>query len=105
MKNNSTQKEILLVTNNSFAQREWCSKENNNTSFTAQEHIEEICANGLIYEILPELFKSGNDKKLYLWQMRPCFSFVQLEYGEFPLATEKAKSLDPHNYLAMINYN
>jgi hypothetical protein len=106
MKTYSTQREILLVTNNSFAHRQWCSKEGNyDKSFSAQEQMEEICANGLIYEILPEIFKGPENKKLYLWQMRPGFSFLQLEYGEFPLATEKATSIDPHNSLSYINYN
>jgi hypothetical protein len=106
MKTNSTQREILLVTNNSFSQRQWCSRDDNaNKDFTAQEQMEEICANGLIYEILPEIFKATENKKLYLWQMRPGFNFVQLEYGEFPLATEKATSIDPHNSLSFMCYN
>jgi len=106
MKTYSTQREILLVTNNSFAQRQWCNIEtNHDKSFSAQEQMEEVCANGMIYEILPEIFKAPENKKLYLWQMRPGFSFLQLEYGEFPLATEKATSIDPHNSLFCMNYN
>ena len=106
MKTNSTQREILLVTNNSFAQRQWCSKESrNDDNNTPQEQMEEICANGLIYELLPELFKVTDNTKLYLWQMHPGFSFLQLEYGEFPLAIEKAKSIDPHNSLSFMCYN
>ena len=105
MKTNATQTEILLVTNNSFAQREWCKKESSNDKFSFQEQMEEMCANGLIYEILPELFTAPANKKFYLWQMRPAFSFLQLEYGEFPIETEKATSLNPHNYLSLVNYN
>lgn len=104
MKTNATQKEILLLTNNRFAERAWCKKDNDNNA-TVQEQMEEACANGLIYELLPELFTAPENKKLYLWQMRPGFSFVQLEYGEFPLASEKAMSLDPHNSLSYANYN
>ena len=106
MKTNSTQREILLITNNSFAQREWCSREiNHDKSMTSQEQMEEVCANGLIYEILPEIFKTPKNKKLFLWQMRPAFSFVQLQYGEFPLAIEKSTSIDPHDSLAYACYN
>jgi hypothetical protein len=106
MKTNSTQREILLVTNNSFAQREWCRKENStDKNMTSQEQMEEACANGLIYELLPEIFNTSEDKKLYLWQMRPGFCFLQLEYGEFPLATEKETSIDPHNSLSCMCYN
>ena len=103
---NSTQQEILLVTNNSFAQRQWCSKEkDSNITMTPQEQMEEACACGLIYEILPEVFSAPENKKLYLWQMRPGFSFIQLEYGEFPLTTEKSTSIDPHNSLACMCNN
>ena len=106
MKTNSTQEEILLVTNNTFAQRQWCSKEkDNNNSMTPQEQMEEVCASGLIYEILPEIFKAPENKKLYLWQMRPGFSFIQLEYGEFPLAIERLTSIDPHNSLSYMCCN
>jgi len=106
MKTNSTQEEILLVTNNTFAQRQWCSKEkDNNNSMTPQEQMEEVCASGLIYEILPEIFKAPENKKLYLWQMRPGFSFIQLEYGEFPLAIERSTSIDPHNSLSYMCCN
>jgi hypothetical protein len=107
MKTNSTQREILLVTNNSFAKRQWCRKElrSDNNNNTPQEQMEEICANGLIYDILPELFETEKNKKLYLWQIHPDFSFLQLEYGEFPLEIEKAKSIDPHNSLSFMCYN
>lgn len=106
MKTDSTQREILLVTNNSFAQREGCSTGiSENKNLTSQEQMEEICANGLIYDILPEIFEAPKDKKLFLWQMRPGFSFLQLQYGEFPLAIEKSTSIDPHDSLAYMNYN
>jgi hypothetical protein len=106
MKTNSTQREILLVTNNSFAHQQWCNKDNGaNNSFSAAEQMEEICANGLIYELLPEVFESPENKKMYLWQMHPGFAFLQLEYGELPLAIDKAKSIDPHNSLSYMCYN
>jgi hypothetical protein len=106
MKTSASQKEILLVINNSFAQREWCSMESvNDKTLSAQERMEEACANGLIYELLPEIFEAPDNKKLYLWQMRPGFSFLQLDYGEFPLAVEKRTSIDPHNSLTCMCYN
>jgi len=105
MKTNSMQKEILLVTNNSFAQREWCQVESDDKNLTPQEQMEEICANGAIHDILPEVFKAPANEKLYLWQMRPGFSFLQLQYGEFPLALENYTSIDPHNSLPFMCNN
>jgi hypothetical protein len=106
MKTNSTQQEILLMTKSSFAQKYWCKKEfdNTNKNLTPEENIEEACANGLIQELLPEVFNKDNHK-IYLWQMHPGFSFLQLELGELPLAVEKQFSLDPHNFLSTMHPN
>lgn len=105
MKTNSTQQEILLMTNSSFAQRQWCKKDvdEENKNLTPEENMEEACANGLLHELLPEAF--NNSRKMYLWQMHPGFSFVQLELGELPLAVEREFSLDPHNFLSTLNYS
>lgn len=106
METNYIQKEILLVTTNSFAQREWCSKEiYNYDKMTAQEQMEEVCANGLIYEILPEVFEAPESAKLYLWMMQPGFSFIQLQYGASPFAIKKSASLNPHEWLSCSCYN
>lgn len=105
METDAVQKEILLVTNNSFAQRQWCGIELADKNNTPQEQMEEICANGMICEILPELFEAPVNHTLYLWQMRPGFSFLQLQYGEFPLALENRASVDPHNFLTHQCYN
>jgi hypothetical protein len=106
MKTNSTQQEILLITGTSFAERQWCEKDSDsNKNLTQQEQMEEACANGLMQELLPEVFESPDNKKLYLWQMKPGFSFLQLELGEYPLAFEKELSIDPHNFLPTIWYN
>jgi hypothetical protein len=105
MKTNSTQQEILLMTKSSFAQKQWCKKENDaEKNSTPEENMEEACANGLVQDLLPEVFKNNNHK-MYLWQMHPGFCFVQLELGELPLAIQKEFSLDPHNFLSVTQYN
>lgn len=105
MKTNSTQQEILLITKSSIAQKEWCkNKYDMQKNLTPEENLEEACANGLLPELLPEVFNTNNNK-MYLWQMHPGFSFLQLELGEFPLAIQKEFSLDPHNFLFAIGYN
>ena len=90
------------MTNSSFPQKQWCKKDTDEESknLTPEENMEEACANGLIQELLPEAF--NRDHKMYLWQMHPGFSFVQLELGEFPLAVDKQFSLDPHNFLTSL---
>ncbi len=106
MKNNSTQKEVLLITNSSFAQRQWCNNEEQiNANHTPEENLEEACANGMIQDLLPEVFKVNKDAKLYLWQIHPGFSFLQLELGEMPVAFQKKYSLNPHEFLPTIWLN
>ena len=100
---NFTQQEVLLLTNTSFGHRQWCKKEDQN-HFALQENIEEACANGLIQQMLPEVF-AFTDHKMFLWEMHPCFSFLQLELGEFPMEFDKRFSLDPHNFLSTLINN
>ena len=93
------------MTNSSFGQRQWSKKESETeNNLLSQENMEEACANGLIQELLPEVFNSTKHK-LYLWQMHPGFSFLQLELGEFPLVVDKEFSLDPHNFLSTMCFN
>jgi len=104
MKTSAAQREILLMTNTSFAQKQWYEKVEDK-DLTPQEQMEEACADGLMRELLPEVFDVPDNKTLYLWQMKPGFSYVQLEIGEFPLASEKEVSIDPHNFLSAIGYS
>jgi hypothetical protein len=103
MMGNFTQQEVLLLTNTSFGHRQWCKKESEN-NFALQENIEEACANGLIQEMLPEVFVF-TDHKMFLWEMHPGFSFLQLELGEFPMEVDKRFSVDPHNFLSTLIHN
>lgn len=106
MTTNSTQQEVLLMTNSSFAEKQWATKENELTNkLTPEENMEEACANGLIKELLPEIFDSANNNKLYLWQIHPGYSFLQLQLGEFPLAIQNEFSLNPHDFLSTVCYN
>lgn len=105
MQTNTTEQEILLMTNTSFAQRQLCEKEDESKNLTPQEQLKEACANGVMQELLPEIFEAPGNKRLYLWQMKPGGSFIQLKVGEFPLTQKKEFSIDPHNFLPATWYN
>ena len=108
MKPNIINQEILLVTTTSFSKRQLCEtdRKDKNSRLTPVQQLETACWNSLLDELLPEIMLQPTPhKKLYLWQMRPGFSFLQLDYGEFPLAVEKLTSIDPHNSLACMCYN
>ncbi len=102
MKTNSTQQqEILLLTGTSFSAREWSYKDTDKkNSFTEREQLEEACYNGLLEEMLPEVFiKMPSEKTMYLWDIKQGNSFIELELGELPGDKENYFSIDPYSFL------
>jgi hypothetical protein len=104
MKTNFTQQEILLMTGTSFSSRQWCEKNDQDSQnrLTEKEQLEEACWNGLLPEMLPEIYGQTCGKtKLYLWQIREAVSFIEIELGELPADKEKYFSIDPYSFLQM----
>ena len=102
MKTHSTHQEILLVTGTSFSSRQFFETSDglSYSHLTEKEKLEVACWNGLLPEMLPEIFKPhAVDKKLYLWEIRETSSFIELELGEKYLAIEKDFSIDPYSFL------
>ncbi len=104
MKTTSTQQEILLMTGTSFSLRQYSAKDDdgNQNNLTEKEQLEEACWNGLLNEILPEIYKqSPGNKRLYLWKITEARSFIELELGEIPEEKEKEFSIDPYSFMQM----
>ena len=104
MKTNFAQQEILLMTGTSFSSRQWCEKndQDNQNQLTEKEQLEEACWNGLLPEMLPEIYGQTCGKtKLYLWEIREAVSFIEIELGELPTEKEKYFSIDPYSFLQM----
>jgi hypothetical protein len=100
MKTNSTQQEILLMTGTTFSTREWCERENGKKNLSEKEQLEQACWNGLLPEILPEVYVNSEDqKKLFLWQIKQGNSFIELDMGETPEETDKQFSIDPYAFM------
>jgi hypothetical protein len=102
MKTNFTQQEILLITDTSFSHREWSKKDDPEigNNLTDKDQLEEACWNGLLQDMLPEIYeKPGHGKKLYLWQTRQGKSFIDIELGEIPVKKENYFSIDPYSFL------
>ncbi|MGC4038939.1 MAG: hypothetical protein QM764_23475 [Chitinophagaceae bacterium] len=102
MKNKSTQQEVLLLTGTNFSNRQWCSNdESRSKKLSEEEQLEEACWNGLLPQLLPEIFTETKDaSKLYLWQVKEAASFLELEMGEFPEEKDNYFSIDPYSFLA-----
>ena len=100
MKTNSTQQEILLITGTSFSSRQcYQIDENNQNNLTEKEQLEEACWNGLLQNMLPEIYEHPVGKKLYLWQIKEAASFIEIELGELPEEKENHLSIDPYSFL------
>jgi hypothetical protein len=101
MKKGSYQQEILLMATTSFSKRQWSKIDSaDNDKLSGTEQLEEVCWNGLLNEMLPEIaLKSESGKNLYLWQIRNGKSFLQIELCEFPQGIQKVYSIDPQFFL------
>ena len=107
MKAQSTQQEILLITGTKFSEREWAEKivEDKN-KLSATEKLEDACWNGLLDEMLPELIQKTEDgKKLFLWNVRNCKSFLEIELSDSSPVIERENSIDPYLFVSEIPLN
>jgi hypothetical protein len=104
MKRNSTQQEILLLTGTSFLTREFCETSDGlrYNHLSEKEKLKVACRNGLLPDMLPEIFEHHSvNKKLYLWEMREGSLFVELKSGEIYIEVEMQFSIDPYSFLPM----
>lgn len=103
MKTNSSQQEILLVTGMGLSSRDFCENSDGlNYNHLEKEILQAACWNGLLYDMLPEIFERPPvNKKLYLREMREGSLFIELKLGEIYLEVEKEFSIDPYSFLPM----
>ena len=107
MKTGPTQQEILLMTGTKFSARKLADNyAEDKTKLSATEQLEEACWDGLLDEILPELVqKSREGKKLFLWQIRHCRSFLGIELSESSPIIETEFSVDPYFFVPALLLN
>lgn len=99
MKTNFTQQEILLLTGTSFSSRQCYQKDDKDYQkpLTEKQQLAEACWNGLLRDMLPEVYEKN--EILYLWQIRETNAFIEIELGELPEEMEKYFSIDPYSFL------
>jgi hypothetical protein len=108
MKTNTTQQEILLMTNTTFSQRQLCEKDisEDDKYFSGAEQLENACWNGLLDEMLPNILeKSSEGKRLHLRQIKHAKCFLEIELCEYPLTIEQEFSIDPYAFLPISFYS
>ena len=108
MGKNATHQEILLVTNTSFAQRQWSEKDQaGNAQYSCHsEELERACWNGLVWELFPEIMATAaTGRKLYLWSIRQKKCMLKFELSETTPEMEKAFSIDSDLFASTVIRN
>jgi len=103
MINKIHQQEILLAFNSSFLSKIYFEKCNAGASDISieLEKIEEACWNGLLEEVLPEVFtKNTPDRPIYIWEIREYNSIMEIEMGECPTVKDNYFCIDPYKFIA-----
>jgi hypothetical protein len=108
MANNSTQQEVLLITGSGFASRQYAEKDSNehNNNLSPQEKLREACWNGMLKDMLPEIFfMAGPHAKLFLWQMREAHHLLAMQMAEEPVEIDYHNSIDPYCFMQTQGYS
>ena len=108
MKNNSTNQEILLMSNSSFFNRDWVELNGNKTDkqLSQKEQLILLCWNGMLKEMIPEIMEKTPDKKnLTLWELNQSGNMLDLRYGDLNQLTDDEWSINPYVFteLAIMN--
>ena len=108
MNKNSTYKEVLLFTGTHLSFKQYIERndEEEGKQLNDREQLKAACWNGLMPEILPEVFGEDEDsRKLFVWELRDGDSFIQIELGEAPSDVDRFDSIDPYRFFSSLHMN
>ena len=107
METDSTNQEVLLNINTSFCKREYCERyENNYTKkLSPTEVLKNLCWDGLLPELLPEICTKVDNKQLPLWELLETERLLHLRFGGYQEKLETAFSLNPYLLVDGISLN
>ena len=108
MKNSTTYQEILLLPATSFFNKDWCEKSNpeNSKKLSQKEQLIQLCWNGVLPELLPEICETTNEAKpLTLWEINETDKLLDLRLGELNELMNNEWSINPYVFMAMATLN
>jgi hypothetical protein len=108
MKKITTNREILLQGNSKFFQKDWCELNNNNNDkkLSQKEQLIQLCWNGMLKEMIPEIFESETgEKPLTLWEINEAGNMLDLRYGDFDQLIDDESSINPYVVIKMASMN
>jgi hypothetical protein len=95
-------REILLFTGSSFCSRQFYDRndENEGSNRSTMEEFEKACWDGMLYEILPELFIDPMQHgESYIWNTASGVNFLCVNMSAYPITAENQTSIDPYFFL------
>jgi len=107
MKTKVTQQEVLLMTQTAFSSRfNYSMNETAQKDLSIKEQIVSACWNGVLPELLPEIFEPKESiKKLFVWKIREIEPGIELEMCESPDEKDMHASIIPDYFLSTQNLN
>ena len=108
MKQTSTNQEILLVPKSRFLKKDWCEKKtaSNQKKLSGKEKLIEICWNGMLPELLPEISElSASQQPLTIWEINETGHLLDLRLGEYDESMNDEFSINPYVHLTLMEYN
>ncbi|HXR84376.1 MAG TPA: hypothetical protein VN722_08720 [Hanamia sp.] len=98
------QQQILLFTGTHFSSRQCFQGRKPEQKFSEADELQEACWNGLLKEMLPEIWEE-DDKNLYLWQIKENKTSIDIEIGELPDEVDDFSSIDPYAFVETLFLN
>ena len=109
MKNKSTQQEILIMLGTGLSKLVGSLKDisHHNKPATESEMLEEACWNGLLCDMLPEIWEHvQSSDHIFIWQVRKAESFIEMEIGNEPMQfKENNYCIDPYAFVPTLINN
>jgi hypothetical protein len=100
MKRKTVNQEILLITATALVRKEWSRKDAWGRRASVPGQLEEACLSSLLNELLPGLIeKSSTGKKLLLWQIIQCASFLKIVLCDSSDKVDDTLSINPYLFL------
>lgn len=95
--------EILLFTASSFCSRKFCKRsgdQESDSDRSPMEGLEKACWDGMLNEILPELFSNSVERgNSYIWNTASGVNFLCINLGIGSKTIGKQTSIDPYFFL------
>ena len=98
--------ELLLNVNSSFCRREWCEKKDGSPLPGAPaERLKTICWDGMLPNLLPEIYLKENNKPLILWEIMGTSNLLHLKLGGYQQRLNDVHALHPYIVMEYASLN